>query len=77
MKNQSSLSENNEVSETESIPAALWRTFRSSVILFVLASLATGIFCWLGNRRTLYDFGSAFFLYGRFACHTRLVYFRS
>ena len=51
----------NRTSLIESIPFALWRTFRSSVIVFILALLFTGVICWLCNRRTFYDFGNALF----------------
>jgi len=42
----------------ESVGHALWRSFRVSFIIFLLASLITAVICFLGGWRTLSDFGT-------------------
>ena len=64
MKKQPSLSEDGKYSIIESVPQALWRTFRGSLVIFFLALLVTALICWSYNRHTLYDFGNALFYTG-------------
>ena len=66
MEHQTQPHKDNKYSIIESVPRALWRHFRISVVTFFLSSVFTAVICWLINRRTLYDFGGALFYAGAF-----------
>lgn len=64
MQSQIPSSEQNKYARIESIPQALWRTFRASLAIFFLAILVTALVCWLIDKRSLYDYGNALFYAG-------------
>ena len=66
MEHQTQPHKDNKYSIIESIPRALWRHLRISLLTFFLTSVFTALICWLINRRTLYDFGGALFYAGAF-----------
>jgi len=66
MGNQTPSPKDNKYSMIESVPQAIWRHFRISLLTFFITSLFTALICWLINKRTLYDFGTALFYAGGF-----------
>ncbi len=64
MQSQIPSPQEKKYSKVESVPHALWRTFRTSLAIFFLAILATAVICWALEKRTLYDFGNALFYTG-------------
>lgn len=61
---QAVLSEDDKYLVVESVPHALWRTFRSSLVILLIVLLLTAFVCWSRNMRTLYEFGNALFYSG-------------
>lgn len=64
MQSQIPCPQEKKYSKVESVPHAIWRTFRASLVIFFLAILATALVCWVLEKRTLYDFGNALFYAG-------------
>jgi hypothetical protein len=48
----------NKHARIESVGQALWRSFKGTLVVFLLVSLLTALICYLGDWRTLSDFGN-------------------